>query len=104
MVVTGDPVEGEGAVVGGAEAFAPECHGGERPREGGEDGLDVAVRREDGEGAVGAAEAVEAGEQAAPRAGDLEGRVREDRLVLPGDALIPREEHNFSRKNKIKIA
>lgn len=85
-VVAGDPVEGHGSVVGGAEAFAPECDGGERPREGGEDGLDVAVRREHGEGAVGAAEAVEAGEEAAPRAGDLEGRVWEERLLLSGGA------------------
>lgn len=45
----------------------------------------MAVRREDGEGAVRAAEAVEAGEEGAPRTGDLEARVREERL-LPGAA------------------
>lgn len=84
-VVGGDPVEGDGAVVGGAEALAAEGDGGERAREGGEDGLDVAVGREHGVGAVGAAEAVEAGEEAAPRAGDLEGRVRE---LLPGGGAV----------------
>lgn len=86
-VVAGDPVEGDGAVVGGAEALAAECDGGERAREGGEDGLDVAVGREDGEGAVRAAEAVEAGEEAAARAGDLEARVREEGL-LPGGGAV----------------
>lgn len=48
----------------------------------------MAVRREDGEGAVRAAEAVEAGEEAAPRAGDLEARVREERLLPVGAVWV----------------
>lgn len=41
----------------------------------------MSVRREYGEGAVRAAEAIEAGEEAAARARDLEARVREERLL-----------------------
>jgi hypothetical protein len=40
-IVAADPVESDGAVVGGAEALAPEPDGGKRPCERGEDGLDA---------------------------------------------------------------
>jgi hypothetical protein len=84
-IVAADPVESDGAVVGGAEALAPEPDGGKRPCERGEDGLDVAVRREDRERAVRGAEAGEAGEEATARSGDLEGRVRKRGYpLLPG--------------------
>lgn len=89
-VVAGDPVERDGAIVGRAEALAAERDGRERPREGGEDGLDVPVRRDNGEGSVRPAEAVEPGEEAAARPGDLEALVREEgtrrRPLLPGAA------------------
>jgi len=76
-VVARDPVERDGSVVRGAEALAPQLNGGERPRERSEDGLDVSVGREYGEGTVRGAEAAEAGEEAPARPRDLEGRVRE---------------------------
>lgn len=56
-VVAGDPVEGDHAIVGRAEALAAVCDGGEGAKEGGEDGLEVAVGGEEGEGAVGEADA-----------------------------------------------
>lgn len=71
-MVAGDPVEGDHAVVGRAEALAAVCDGREGAEEGGEDGLEVAVGGEEGEGAVGEADAGEGGEKGAAIADDLE--------------------------------
>lgn len=75
-VVAGDPVEGDGAVVLGAEALAAELDVGGGAEEGGEDGLHVAVPGEDGEGVVGSGEGGEGREECVfGAAEDFEGRV-----------------------------
>lgn len=70
--VAGDPVERDGAVVLGPEALAAEPDVGAGAEEGREDGLDVPVPREQGEGLVGLLEGGEAREEGAAGAEDLE--------------------------------
>lgn len=72
-IVAGDPVEGDGAAVGGEEALAAEPDVGDGAEEGGEDGLHVAAPREEREGPVG------------PRQGLL--KRREEPLLGPAEDL-----------------
>lgn len=72
-IVAGSPIEGYGAVVSRPQALSAESDDGEGAEEGGEDGLEVAVGGDDGEGFVGSLQAGEVREQRFASADDLEG-------------------------------
>lgn len=77
-VIIRNPIECDGAVVRRAEALAAEPDVGDRPEEGGEDGLDVAVPSDERKRVVRPGEGLEGGqERASSSAGadDFERRV-----------------------------
>lgn len=71
-IVPGDPIDGDGAAVRRPQALAAEREAREGAEEGGEDGLNVAVPCEDGEGFVGFLEGAKVEEAVAVGADELE--------------------------------
>lgn len=99
-MVARDPVEGDGAAIFDSEALPAQSDLGNGAKEGGEDGLDVAVPGEERGRIVGEAEGgVESLEEAITRAAyDLEGWVVSRHCYFGGDVADGEWRKGVARK------